>query len=256
MRAAQPSPRAVGARATDGLVQGQLHHTSLKDQALAVLRQGIITGGVAPGEIYSAASLAAALGVSASPVRDAMLALVHEGVMQPVRNRGFRLVPLSDEDMQNIYELRVDLEIPAMVRLARSGLAAAHDARFRRIARGIVDAANASDLVAFLALDREFHLGLLARQGNNHLVDIVASLRDRTRLRGLPALATGGQLVESAEEHERILDAVVLGNAERTQELMLAHLQHIVTEWAADSNDALRDTTGASVQAAFPERTG
>ena len=68
--------------------QSQLQQVSLRDQALAVIRRGMITGEIVPGEIYSANSLAVKLGVSNSPVRDAMLSLVNQGLMETVRNRG------------------------------------------------------------------------------------------------------------------------------------------------------------------------
>src|SRR5215475_15648826 len=96
----------------------QLHQTNLRDQALAVLKLRLVSGDLAPGEIYSAASLAAQLGVSASPIREAMLTLVNQGLMEAVRNRGFRVVPLDDNDRREIYEMRVLLEIPATAALA------------------------------------------------------------------------------------------------------------------------------------------
>src|SRR6185437_10338966 len=96
----------------------QLRQTNLRDQALAVLKLRLVSGDLAPGEIYSAASLAAELGVSNSPVREAMLTLVNQSLMETVRNRGFRVVPLSDKERRNIYDLRLLVEIPSMVRLA------------------------------------------------------------------------------------------------------------------------------------------
>lgn len=77
---------ALTARAAT-LVQGE----SLRDKALAILRQSVVSGEIHHGELYSATALARRLGVSVSPVREAMLTLVNEGIMEPVRNRGFRV---------------------------------------------------------------------------------------------------------------------------------------------------------------------
>src|SRR6516162_9889095 len=91
-----------------------LERTSLRDRALTAIKQALITGQIVPGVVYSAASLAAELGVSNSPVREAMLALVDDGLMEAVPNRGYRAVALSPGDMAEIAQLRVFLEVPAV----------------------------------------------------------------------------------------------------------------------------------------------
>src|SRR5215510_14611698 len=109
----------------------QLRQTNLLDQALAVLKLRLISGDLAPGEIYSAAGLAAELGVSNSPIREAMLTLVNQGLMEAVRNRGFRVIPLDDNDRREIYEMRTLLEIPATAALSgRQGIIDRYD-KFR-----------------------------------------------------------------------------------------------------------------------------
>ncbi len=65
---------------------------NLRGQAVEMLRASIVAGELEPGEIYSAPALAERLGVSATPVREAMLDLAKDGLVEPVRNRGFRIV--------------------------------------------------------------------------------------------------------------------------------------------------------------------
>ena len=209
-----------------------LQQVSLRDQALAFLRQSIVAGDIVPGEIYSASSFASQLGVSNSPVREAMLTLVNEGLMETVRNRGFRVVPLSDKDRANIYELRLDLVVPSMGRLAASGRVAGHEARFTELAAGIVAAESREDMVAYLEYDRQFHLGLIELLDNSQLAAIVANLRDQTRLYGLRSLSERGLLAASAAEHQPILDAVVAGDRPLAERLTCEHLQHIQGDWA------------------------
>jgi DNA-binding GntR family transcriptional regulator len=212
--------------------QSQLQQVSLRDQALAVIRRGMITGEIVPGEIYSASALAAKLGVSNSPVRDAMLSLVHQGLMETVRNRGFRLVPLSDRDRANIYDLRLMLEVPAMRRLAESGLVRGHVKRFEGLAATIVSSEKHGDMTGYLDNDRAFHLGLLDLLGNHQLTSIAGNLRDQTRLYGLRALLDHGQLEVSAREHRPILDAIRDGDNDLAEQLMTQHLRHIQGDWA------------------------
>ncbi|MFC3072995.1 GntR family transcriptional regulator [Shinella pollutisoli] len=214
-------------------MDNHLQQTNLRDQALAVLKTRLVSGDLAPGQIYSAASIAAELGVSNSPVREAMLTLVNQGLLETVRNRGFRVVPLTEKERQNVYDLRVLIEIPSMARLASmKEKVAARAAEFEKIAADMVACAEAGDIVGYLNCDRDFHIGLLEMLENDHLTAIVANLRDQARQYGLRALSDRGDLVKSAAEHKPILDALIDGDAERVTKLMTAHLSHLIGEWA------------------------
>jgi DNA-binding GntR family transcriptional regulator len=208
----------------------QLHQVSLREQALAVIRQQMVTGEIVPGEIYSAAALAEKLGVSNSPVREAMLALVQQGLMEAVRNRGFRVIPLSVADRNNIFELRMMLEVPSMGRVAALGLVRGHEKRYEQLAASIVSSEAQGDLVVYLENDRQFHLGLLSLLDNPQLTHIVENLRDQTRLYGLKALSESGLLAASAEEHGPILDALVAGDRKVAEKLMTEHLSNVQHE--------------------------
>lgn len=216
----------------------QLKQTNLRDQALAVLKLRLISGDIKPGVIYSAAALATELGVSNSPVREAMLTLVNHGLMEAVRNRGFRVVPLSDRERKNIYDLRIMLEVPTMGRLAKLSISKEQEKTFLAIAREIVNCAKDSDIAGYLDADRRFHLGLLNLLENEQLTAIVENLRDQTFQYGLKALTRNGELVSSAEEHLAILDAIVKGNQEMAEDLMAKHLGHIRGNWAGASPTA------------------
>src|SRR5262245_59314823 len=209
-----------------------LQQPSLRDQALRVLREAMVSGELAPGEIYSATALANQLGVSPSPVREAMLTLVNQGLMETVRNRGFRVIPLDDNDRREIYEMRTLLEIPATAALAgRQGIIDGYD-EFRAVAEEIVTSARDGDLINYLDADRRFHMGLLEFVNNERLVVAIEGLRDQTRQYGLQEMVVKGTLVASAEEHLPIMDALVAGDAEKVRELMQLHLRHIMGDWA------------------------
>ncbi|SCB32298.1 GntR family transcriptional regulator [Rhizobium multihospitium] len=210
-----------------------LQQTNLRDQALQVLKLRLISGDLVPGQIYSAAALAAELGVSNSPVREAMLTLVNQGLMETVKNRGFRVVPLSEKERRNIYELRMLLEIPSMVKLsAMKDIVTVRSAELSEFATRMVAYAKDGDIVGYLDMDRQFHLRLLELLENEQLLSIVENLRDQSRQYGLKALSERGGLVRSAEEHQPILDAIVSGNGPLTAELMTRHLGHLVGDWA------------------------
>jgi DNA-binding GntR family transcriptional regulator len=219
------------------LAPTSLQRTSLRDQALTAIRQALITGRIVPGTVYSAASLAAELGVSNSPVREAMLALVDDGLMEAVPNRGYRPVTLTDADLAEIAQIRLLLEVPAAGLAAQIGLGD-RIGELSDLVSAIEHSAAAGDLCANLEADRRFHLLLVEACGNGRLTGMVARLRDQTRLYNLPALAASGALVLSAAEHRPMLDAIAGGDRARAEDLMRAHLAHITADWSASTPEA------------------
>jgi DNA-binding GntR family transcriptional regulator len=204
---------------------------SLRQGALRSIRAGIVTGEIQANEIYSAPAIAARLGVSVTPVREAMLDLVGQGLVEAVRNRGFRIVPISDVDLDEIHELRMLIEVPTCGRVA-GRLPKSLARRLARLAADTETAAKRGDLVGFLSADRDFHLGLLELHGNRRLVDFIAQLRDQARLFGLGALVEAGELTVSAAEHRKILEAIERGDAAAAEAAMRKHLRHTRGAWA------------------------
>lgn len=219
--------------ATEQLQDGALRRPSLKDQVLELIRQALVAGQLRPGEIYSASATATRLGTSNGPVREAMLSLVDEGIMEVIPNRGFRVVPMTEHDLDEVFELRMMIEVPAMGRLAREGLGTETEQQARDLAEQCSAWAHDGDVARFLATDRELHLSLTGLLGNARMVRTVAQLRDQTRLYGLAALAQAHQLDTAAAEHHVLLDAVAAGDVETAELLMTAHLAHVRSDWAA-----------------------
>ena len=210
----------------------RLRHTSLRDQVLEVVRQAMVSGEIRPGDIYSAAALATRLGVSSSPVREALLTLVNQGLMEPVRNRGYRVVAMEEQDLDEIYEMRQLLEVPGTLSAAEKAGPADLE-RLGDLAGEIERAADAGDVVGFLEADRRFHLALLSLAGNRRLLESIANLRDQTRLYGLEKLAESGRLTGAAGEHREILAAIAARDWDALENLMHEHLRHTRADWAA-----------------------
>jgi DNA-binding GntR family transcriptional regulator len=202
----------------------RLEPSSLREQAAEAIRTGIVMGEIRAGELYSVPTLAAQLGVSATPVREAMLDLANEGLVEPVRNRGFRVVELSDADLDEIIEVRIMLEVPAVGRLAGTLSPSELEALDVLVAE-TETRALAGDLQGFLSADRAFHLALLEKVGNRRLVELVARLRDQTRLYGLPDLLASGILETAAEDHRGILQSVAAGERNGAETQMRSHLE-------------------------------
>lgn len=210
-------------------VRGQM-----RQEIADALRGALVAGRLLPGVVYSAPSLAAQFGVSVTPVREALLDLAGEGLVEPVRNKGFRVTELAAGDLDEITALRVLIEVPTVRDLAinTSERLRGQVAALRPAARQIVAHAEAGRYVEYVEADRAFHLALLALAGNRHLVDVVGNLRSRSRLHGLAERANAEQLLRSAGEHEQILDLVLAGDAVAVEDLMTSHITDVRTAWA------------------------
>ncbi|MEV6504579.1 GntR family transcriptional regulator [Streptomyces sp. NPDC051642] len=206
--------------------------SSYRERVVDALRAAMIAGELRPGEVYSAPTLAARFGVSATPVREAMLDLAKEGLVDTVPNKGFRVTAVSEKQLDEYTHIRALIEIPTVVGLAGTADPVSLEA-LRPAAREIVHAAVAGDLIAYVEADTRFHLGLLALAGNAHLVEVVGDLRGRSRLYGLTALVKAGRLLASAQEHLELLDALLARDKGAVREIMTRHLGHVRGLWAA-----------------------
>ncbi|WP_031035554.1 GntR family transcriptional regulator [Streptomyces sp. NRRL F-5650] len=211
--------------------------TPLRDQVADALRAALIAGDLRPGLVYSAPTLAAELGVSATPVREAMLDLAREGLVEAVRNKGFRVTEMTERDLDEFTEIRTLIEVPTVGRVATTATAEQLEA-LRPLAQEIVTAAREHDVLAYVEADHRFHLGLLSLAGNQHLVRVVADLRTRSRLFGLGSLNETGRLVASAEEHVELLDLMAAGRGAEAEQCMRRHLAHVRTLWAEGTRPA------------------
>ncbi|MEY4323111.1 MAG: hypothetical protein RL410_892 [Actinomycetota bacterium] len=203
----------------------------MRSQIADSLRASVITGEMHIGTVYSVPTIAEQFGVSITPVREAMLDLAHEGLVEPVRNKGFRVKELSAEELDHILQVRLMLEPEAAAQICGK-VSAAGITKLRGLADDIVKAAKAQDLIAYVNSDRAFHGFLLELTGNSSLVRTVLNLRDQSRLLGLRHLASDGLLAETTHEHHDMIDAIEANDAVRVRKIVSQHLGHVRSEWA------------------------
>jgi DNA-binding GntR family transcriptional regulator len=186
--------------------------------------------------LYPVRTIAEDLGVSATPVREALADLNHSGLVEVSRNRGFIVRELTRRDLSEIVDLRLMLEVPAMRQLSQN-IGPSDLKLCTELMESGRTAAREGDLETFLELDRRFHLQLLELLGNRRLVQTVDKLRDETRLFGLRELARSNQLVESADEHEQLLVALAAGDSSAADIITKQHIEHARGIWAGEAED-------------------
>ncbi|MFK4070768.1 GntR family transcriptional regulator [Streptomyces sp. NPDC029674] len=186
-----------------------VRRSSVRGQVLAALRAALVGGELAPGEVYSAPVLGERFGVSATPVREAMQQLATEGAVEVVPNRGFRVTERSTRELAELAEVRALIEVPVMLRLART-VPAARWAELRPLAEATVTAAAVGDLARYAESDRSFHGAVLALSGNQQLVQVADDLHRRSQwpLATGPVAGRRADLIADAAEHMALLDAL------------------------------------------------
>ncbi|MEU1127250.1 GntR family transcriptional regulator [Streptomyces sp. NPDC005899] len=196
---------------------------SVRGQVLDALRAALVDGELTPGEVYSAPALGARLGVSATPVREAMQQLASEGAVEVVPNRGFRVSARGPRELAELAEVRALIEVPVMLRLARTLPAGAWGA-LRPLAEATVAAAAVGDRASYAESDRAFHRAVLALAGNEQLVAVADDLHRRSQwpLAGSPVTRRADLLADAAE-HTALLDALVAGDLTVVQSLVREH---------------------------------
>ena len=209
----------------------EFEKVSLRERVSRALRAAIVSGELEPGQVYSAPGLGARFGVSATPVREAMLDLVREGLVVTVPNKGYRVTEVDEAELDDITELRMLIE-PPLTAAVTPDIPAEDLPMLRDLAEAIVAGVAAEDLVAYTESDRAFHVRLLEYAGNRRATALVSDLRAHTRLYGLASLLASGELEESAREHHTILDAIEARDAAEVERLMRAHISQTRGRWA------------------------
>ena len=196
---------------------------SVVDQVYAAIRERIADNSLPRGQRLHQEDLAAELGVSRTPVREALRRLAAEGLIEMRTNRGARVAELEPSDIRMPYEARLVVE-PGAARLAARRVDAAACERMRAAVaaqrRSIPDVARTFDA------NRDFHLALVGASGNPLLVQMVEQLWLRSI--GAPIYEHQAETPErmhaDADEHEEILRAIEAGDARGAESLTRRHV--------------------------------
>lgn len=198
-----------------------------KDRALDHVKTQILTGEFAGGELISEGDVAAALGMSRTPVREAFLRLEAEGLLRLYPQRGALVVPVSPEEVRAVMEARLVLEQFAAGKVIAHGptvRAAVFERQCGELRRQR-DAAAAAEWREFLESDRAFHAITLEESGNAILSNFYSALRDRQmRMIGESALREPDRVATILTEHRGIAEALRDGELPRALRAVQTHL--------------------------------
>jgi DNA-binding GntR family transcriptional regulator len=216
-----PSRTTSRRGATDPrITRAESPRASRVEEAYVALRKRILDNVYPPGHQALESDLAVQLGISRTPVREALIRLANEGLVEVIPRHGMRVLPVSPTDMREIYVVLTALESAAAEMLA---LRRPSDAELKPLVdatRDMTRALKLDDLDAWAAADERFHQGLVELAGNRTLIDAVT-----LRLRPKP--------VNSTHEHMAMLERIRAGDPKGTVEVNRAHRERASRELLA-----------------------
>ena len=182
---------------------------NVSETVAAAVRTMIVDGRMAPGERINEVRLSQALGVSRTPLREALNRLAAEGALSSTPAIGYSVRVLSVEEFEQLYDLRPLLD-PEALRLA--GLpGAARLAKLEALNRRFAATHDAEDAIS---LDDEWHMELIAACPNRVLIEMIEAVVLRTRRYELALLRERPNRLRAADDHEQILTALRAGDLE------------------------------------------
>lgn len=195
---------------------------------LQALAYGKIKGLMIDGEldfdsIYSTNQFAEILGVSRTPVREALLQLSAEGLLTSMQSRGFKIKKFSGNRIKEFFETRQMIESYIIEQLVDSNVEL-DLSELDKIINQMKNYADKSDIYGFLETDKAFHMNLIRRYGNRFLTSIMENIRDLIAIFGRKALASPGRTHEVIVEHQKIIQALKQKNKQRAAESIKYHL--------------------------------
>ncbi|MCR4512080.1 GntR family transcriptional regulator [Aeromicrobium sp. 50.2.37] len=224
------------------------HEGSMADRATSALRTAILNGDLEPDTLHAVHTVADSLGVSRTPVREALIRLAADGLVRVQRNRGFVVLHTSAEDLRQIFSLRLLLEVPATRAAALAATGADIAALEADIGR-MREARDADDAETFLRADRQFHRTLLTISGNDRLAEFVDGLRNVVLGTGVSTANRTESIEEILQPHVEILGLVRTHDADGAARSMREHLLHtarklIGQEFGEDESIAFDEVLG------------
>ena len=181
---------------------------SLTARAYGEIRRRILDNEMPPGTMMLEQELAAMLAMSRTPVREALIRLANEGMVEVRPRHGMRVLPVSADDMAEIYQILTALESDAAAEIARTGLSPEELAALKGAVEEMEDALAADDLKAWARADGHFHTLLIEACRNKRLRALVYQFWDQTYRVRMLTLTLRPRPTDSNRDHHALVDAI------------------------------------------------
>jgi len=193
----------------------------LREIVFESMRDAIISGVLKPGERLMEIQLAEEMGVSRTPVREAIRKLELEGFVVMIPRKGVYVAGVSHKDVADVFEIRAALEGLA-ASLAAERITEEEIEQMERIL--LYNEGDEINLAEVVESDTDFHALVYKASRNERLIQILGNLREQIQRFRATSLAVPGRVKEAIEEHRAIVEALASHDVEKAQELATAHI--------------------------------
>ncbi|NLG68228.1 MAG: GntR family transcriptional regulator [Firmicutes bacterium] len=200
------------------------NYKPLRELVFEALREAIITGALKPGERLMEVQLADELGVSRTPVREAIRKLEHEGFVVMIPRKGAYVADISLKDVVEIFDVRTALEALA----AQLAAERASDEDLERTERILVEygeCVDSGDIARLIEGDTRFHEAIYQMAGNSRLKQMLSLLGEQVMRYRTMTLSHKPRMRKALEEHRRIVEAIAARDAQRAARLAREHIE-------------------------------
>ena len=205
----------------------------LRDVVFNTLRQAILTGELKPGERLMEIHLANKLGVSRTPIREAIHKLELEGLVKMIPRKGAEVAQISEKHLRDVLEVRSALEELAGT-LACERMSGEQLGELKRVNRQFMQVIGSDDITAIADADEKFHLVIYNATGNERLSQMVNALREQMYRYRVEYLKRDDSHDTLLAEHQYIIEMLESRNREKAVEAVCQHIDNQV-EAVADT---------------------
>ncbi len=201
------------------------NYKPLREIVFETLREAILSGQLKAGERLMEVQLAEEMGVSRTPVREAIRKLELEGLVVMVPRKGAYVAGISTKDITEVFEIRSALESLAAA-LACERITEEELEELERLLVQVAECAEKNDLETLIQVDTRFHNVLYRASRNERLAQIINNLGDQIQRFRTTSLATPGRMKEALEEHKALVEAITARDVELARRLAEEHIEN------------------------------
>ena len=209
----------------DSLKVSMSEYLPLRDVVFNTLRQAILRGELEPGERLMEIALAQKLGVSRTPIREAIRKLELEGLVVMVPRKGAEVADITEKDLRDVLEVRTALEALS-IELAIKNMTDEDFEALRMANEDFRALSDGNELMKLAEADVAFHEIIYIATNNNRLIQIINNLREQMYRYRLEYIKDASARPRLIEEHQEIIDAMLAKDVERAKAAITRHVEN------------------------------
>ena len=205
--------------------ENQVEYSTLADQVRENIKKRIISQELKPGSRLIVSHLAAGMGTSLTPIREALRLLVKDGLVEIIPHKGAQVVMPSQEQFKDLFEVRTVLESLA-IKLAIPNLSPADYEKLEQTLQAGDESIESEDSKAWLDADEKLHSYIIQKSENNVLAELLDNIRNRINIFRILTAQLPSRAKRAQNEHRSVVTAMKKQKNEEAEALVAKHIQN------------------------------